>query len=141
MNLPVVPDDDHRTPQMAKNVPQELSHVVLENVVIVKAEKQTQTVSARTHGDRGNRGDAIVTIPMANRRRPASRRPRPANRRDQEKAGFVLEYDVGAQPRSVFFTRGHSSRFHRVISASSRSIARRSGFCGLHPKAWSNRPT
>src|SRR2546429_2738830 len=37
---------------------------------------------------------------------------------------FVGKYDVGAQPRSVFFTRGHSSFFQRSISASFRSKAR-----------------
>jgi hypothetical protein len=35
---------------------------------------------------------------------------------------------VGAQPRSVFFTRGHSFRFQRSIASSFRSTARFSGF-------------
>jgi hypothetical protein len=40
---------------------------------------------------------------------------------------------VGCQPCGVFFTRGHSDRFHSVMAASFRSTARRSGFWWLHP--------
>jgi hypothetical protein len=47
---------------------------------------------------------------------------------------------VGTQPRSVFFTRGHSFRFHRSIRSSSRSRALRSGFWWLHPRFRMRRP-
>jgi hypothetical protein len=82
-----------------------------------------------------------VTVAMAQLRRLAAGRPGAAHGGDQEEARFVREDKVGAQPRGVFFTRGQTSRFQRSIARSSRSRARRSGFCGLHPRAWSRRPT
>jgi hypothetical protein len=56
------------------------------------------------------------------------RRPGSDHRGDQKEAGFVGKYDMGAQPRSAFFTRGQSFGFQRLIFSSSRSNARRSGF-------------
>jgi hypothetical protein len=58
----------------------------------------------------------------------AARRPGLDYIRDQQEAGFVGKDDVGAQPRSVFFTRGHSFCFQRSIASSFRSTARFSGF-------------
>jgi len=56
------------------------------------------------------------------------RRPGSDYRGDQKEAGFVGKYDMGAQPRSAFFTWGQSFGFQRLIFSSSRSNARRSGF-------------
>jgi hypothetical protein len=43
--------------------------------------------------------------------------------------------------RCVFFTCGQRVRFQRSMRSSSRSNARRSGFCGLNPSWCSSRPT
>jgi hypothetical protein len=40
---------------------------------------------------------------------------------------------MGCQPCGVFFTRGQTDRFHSAMVASSRSMARRSGFWWLQP--------
>src|SRR5436309_7576008 len=53
----------------------------------------------------------------------AARRPRAALRRPQPLARLVLEADEGAQvPRRAFIS-GHTSAFHMMTAASSRSIA------------------
>lgn len=71
----------------------------------------------------------------------SARCPAAAHQRGHQEAGFVYEDDRRAAAPGVFFTRGQSSRIHRRISRSSRSAARRTGFCGLQPKSCSKRPT
>ncbi len=71
----------------------------------------------------------------------SARCPTAAYERGHQETRFVDEDDERLPARGVFFTRGHSSLIQRVMASSSRSNARRVGFCGLHPSAWSNRPT
>jgi len=52
-----------------------------------------------------------------------------------EVSPLVDEYQVGAQPWSVFFTLSQSVAFHFWMAASLRSNARRSGFWGLQSRA------
>jgi hypothetical protein len=42
---------------------------------------------------------------------------------------------MGTQPRCVFFMRGQSRCFHASIAASSRCVARFSGFWQVHSSA------
>lgn len=86
-------------------------------------------------------GDLLAAVTMALDRGLPTWRPSLADWWDQEKSGLVDEDEVGPQPCGVFFIRGHSSRFHRSISSSLRSTARRSGFWWLHRICPSKRPT
>jgi hypothetical protein len=47
---------------------------------------------------------------------------------------------MGAQPSSVFLTRGQSFRFQRWMASSSRSRARVSGFWRVQPRLCVGRP-
>ena len=73
--------------------------------------------------DAGDDGDLVPTVAVTMHRRLASWRPGLGDVGNQEEAGFVGKDEVGTQPRSVFFTRGHSVRFQRAMAASSRSAA------------------
>ncbi len=63
----------------------------------------------------------------------SARRPTAAYQRGHQETGFVDEDDERLPARGVFFTRGHSFLIQRAMPDSSRSNARRVGFCGLHP--------
>jgi len=67
-------------------------------------------------------------------------RPGPPHQRGGEQTTLVQEDQMGIQPRGVFFTRFQSTLTQRWIASSSRSRARRSGFCAVQPSECSNRP-
>ena len=125
---PVVPQDNHRPPQVAKQVAKEGADRRLADVRAVQLVIEPEAAAAGTDRHAGNHGDSVVPLPEAQERRLPPRRPGLADTGDQQEARFVEEDEVGAQPRSVFFTRGHSRRFHWAMRASSRSSARASGF-------------
>lgn len=58
-----------------------------------------------------------------------------------QKACFVEKNKARPQARGVFFTRGQRSLIHCLMVCSSRSMARRCGFCGLQPRLCRSRPT
>ncbi len=141
MDPAIVQQHDEVTGDLAQELPEEGRHFVALDVVFVQLAVEGAVVALRADGDPRDGRDAVVRIPMPHDRRLAHRAPRLPDRGDQEEARFVGEDEMGAQPRGVFFTRGHSSRFQRAMAASSRSTARRSGVCGLQPSWCRSLPT
>ena len=137
----VVPDDDHMTPEVAQQVTKELTHREPVDVGAVEAVVQAHAVAPGADGESRDDGDAVAAIAMTHDRGATPRCPGPEQHGDQLEAALVGEDDVGPQPRGVFFTSGHTSRFHRPIASSSRSMARRSGFWQLQPSERMRRPT
>lgn len=137
----VVPDHDHGAAKMAEQVPQEGADLRLSDVVEPQREVQSIASASGTHREAGDDGDPIATLAMAKQGRVAPRRPGTTYARDQEEPRFVDEDEVGPQPRGFFLMCGQVARFQRAIRFSSRSSARRSGFCTLHPRACISRPT
>lgn len=138
----VVEQDDDRTPEMPEHLSHEYTHFVLTDVVEEQEIGQTQAVTLRTDRDSRYHGDLVPpALAVAVDWRVTFRGPAPDDVRLQHEAGFIGKHDVGAQPPGVFFTRGQSFRFQRSMAPSSRSTARRSGFCGLHPSRCIRRPT
>ena len=90
----------------------------------------------RDHRDLAPRPAAL----WEDRGHPA-RRPGAPHERAHQETRFVAEDERRPATGSVFFTRGHSPCTHRRIATASRSMARRAGFCGLKPNAYSSRPT
>ena len=114
---------------MPQQLTQEDTDFLLLDVVKKQEIVEAQVAPLGTHRNSGDHRD-FVPLPLV---MPMDggfplRSPGPDYRRNQEEARFVGKYEVGAQPRSVFFTRGHSFFFQRSISASFCSKARRSGF-------------
>ena len=128
VRLRVVQNGNHAPAQVPQQVAEENTNPSVPNVVEVKLVEQAQALALRADGDSRDDGDfvAAVTVPMHGGL--ASRCPGFDHIRDQQESGFVGKDDVGAQPRSVFFMRGHSFRFQRSMTSSFRSIARFSGF-------------
>jgi hypothetical protein len=124
----VVQEDEHVAADVAEQSAQEDDHGLALDVVVVEVAVQDTMESPGADGDAGDGGDPIVTLAMPDDGRLADRTPGLANRRNQEEPRFVDEDEVGCQPCGVFFTTGQTVRFHSAIAASSRSMARRSGF-------------
>jgi hypothetical protein len=111
------------------------------DVVFIQQAIERTTQALGADGNAGDRGDPIVTIAVTHHRGLAHRTPRFPYGGDQEEPGFVDEDDVGRQPCGVFFTAGHTVRFHSAMAVSSRSTARRSGFWWLQPNWCRSLPT
>lgn len=141
MNPAIVQQDHEGARDLAQQLPEEGRDFTTLDIVRVEVTVQRAMATLRADGDPRDGGDAVVRIPVPHDRRLAHRTPGPPDRGDQEEARFVDEDEVGAQPRGVFFTRGHPSRFQRAMAASSRSTARRSGFWGLQPSWCRSLPT
>lgn len=133
MDPAIVQQHDEMAGELAEQVAEEDRHFVALDAVFVQLAVEGAVAALRADGDARDGRDAIVRIPVPHDRRLAHRAPGLPHRGDQEEARFVDEDEMGAQPRGVFLTRGHSSRRQRAMPASSRSTARRSGFWWLHP--------
>ena len=131
--------------QMAGDLTQQMtkaSHYFFAlNIVLVQVTVPRTMEAFRADGNTRNGRDPVVPIPMMDHRRLADRAPRLPNRRDQEEPRFVHQDEVGCQPCGVFFTRGQTDCFHSAMTASLRSMARRSGFWWLQPSWWRSFPT
>lgn len=128
--------------EVAEQVAQEYADLHVPDVVQEEEVVETEPLLDRADGDSGDDGYPIAAIRVLDPRRFPTRSPGARHVRDQKESGFVAEDEVGAQPRGVFFTLGHSSVFQRSISLSpSRSVARLTGFCGLQSRLCMRRPT
>ena len=78
---------------------------------------------------------------VVEKRRLAARGPRFARGGQQREAALVEEDQRGLQALGFFFKRGQVCCTQRWMAASSRSRARRAGFCQLQPKRCSRRQT
>lgn len=133
MDLGVVQEDDDMAAQVPEEIAKEETDLLAVDVHRVQVTIEAETLSPRTHRDGRDRRNAVVAVDVSVDRRLAARAPGFLHGRDQQEARFVGKNEVGAQPCGVFFTRGHTLRFHSAIRSSSRSTARRSGFWWLHP--------
>ena len=107
----------------------------------MESEIKLHSIARGRHTEGGNDRDLLVRpSPLLEDGRDAARMPGPSYQRRHQKARLVDEDEIGAQARGVFFTRGQSVLAHCLMAASSRSTARRVGFCGLHPMPRSSRP-
>ena len=128
VGLRVVQDGDYRAAQVPQQIAKEHANLIVPDIVEVELIEKSQVLALGTDGDSRDDGDFVPAVTVPVHRSLASWRPGLDYIRDQQESGFVGKDDVGAQPRSVFFTRGHSFCFQRSIASSFRSTARFSGF-------------
>jgi len=137
----VVQQDEQMAGNLLKQMAQERRDLFSLDVVLVELAVQSTVAPPRADRDTRDGRDTVVPVDVANDGGLSDDSPRPADRGDQEEAGFVDKDDVGCQPRGVFFTAGHTVRFHSSIRRSSRSMARRSGAWWLQPNWCRSLPT
>lgn len=141
VDLAVVPKHDHRPPEVPQELTEEVTGFRLANVLPVELVIEADPAASRADRNPGDHRDSVATVAVVMNRCLAAGGPGAPHPRNQQGARFVNEDEVGPQPCSVFFTRDQSVFFHCAIRSSSRSRARRSGFCGLHPRPCIKRPT
>jgi len=135
MGVAVIQERDEVPAEVAQHLAQECHHFVLADVVPKEDTKQPEAIARWAHRDARDHRDTVVGEVVTDQRGAAHRRPRPLDRRGEQKARFIDENQMGAQPRAVFFILFQSVAFHFWMAASSRSKARLSGFCGLQSRA------
>ena len=136
----IVQKHDHRAVQVSKQMAEEDANFLWPDIVEPKLVIETGMLPLRTNRDPRDDGDSLAPIARAQERSLAAWGPGLDHVRNQQESGFVDEDEGGAQPRSVFFTRGQSFCFQRWMACSSRSTARRSGFWWLQFRLCINRP-
>ena len=111
--------------------------------ILVRAEREVQprALAAGRQGQGGDDRHFFARSPaLIQDRSLAAGCPTTPHERGKQQAALVDEYQRGVQAPRFFLMRGQSTFTHRWIAASSRSRARRSGFCGLQPSVRSTRP-
>ena len=141
MGVVVIQKRDEVPAEVTQHLAQECHHFILANVVPEEEAKEPEAIARWAHRDARDHRDTVVGEAVADQRGAAHRRPCPLDRRGEQKARFIDEDQVGAQPRAVFFILFQSVTFHFWMAASLRSKARRSGFYGLQSRAWRIRAT
>lgn len=125
----VIQQNNDGAAQVPQHLAQKNADFFLADVVEEEQIVKAQSLSLGAERNSGDHRDLVPSpLAMTMNGSLSLRRPGPNHGWNQKEAGFVGKYDMGAQPRSVFFTPGHFLCFQRLIFSSSRSNARRSGF-------------
>lgn len=140
VSLRIVQDRDHRATQVPQQIAKEYADLLVPDVIEVKLVEKVQVLALRADGDSRDDRDLLTAVAMPMDGSLAAWCPGLDHVRNQQESGFVGKDDVGAQPRSVFFIRGHCFCFQRSICSSLRSMARFSGFWWLQFKLCIKRP-
>ncbi len=142
MAVEAVPYQDDRGAQMAPEVTQEGDQRGGIDVGIgQQAKVQPQPLAAGRDAERGDRRDLLpMAAHLGEPRRVPSWTPGAPHQRGEQQATLIDEDQPSPQAGRFFLMRGHSLFTQLRIAASSRSRARRTGRCGLHPKPRNNRP-
>ena len=135
MGLQAVPDDQQPSAQVGAKRLQELDMLLFLDRSFVQSEHE---VGARQPGD--DRDVRPIEVKLDNRCLTFGC-PGSHARRSLAQARLVDEDDQPVLPLRFFLSAGQVFRFQICTAPSSRSMARRSGFCAEKPKARSTRQT
>lgn len=138
MGIEPVPDDDERAFDVAQKLAQELPAPRRINVLLgIESEKCLHFGLIAVTGPRADRPDhrdfGVRSPDLPEDRGLAGRSPGSPRHRRHENPALVDKGDGGARQLGFFLMRDHVRRRQPRIFASSRSMARLSGFCGLQP--------
>ena len=130
-----VPDNDDWGAELTAELTEKAEHGMGDDVLVWQQTKvKSHLASLGRDGQGGDHRDTLAgACSLIENGCLSDRRPGAAHVRGHEKAALIEKDEARLQPSGVFFTLGHSSRTQPRIAASSRSRARRSGFCGLKP--------
>jgi hypothetical protein len=143
VGLEAIPDQHDGRAQLMLKVLEEI-HGTLGVDVRVRMQPKVQRDPIPLGRD-ANSGDGrhllLCTTALAQHGGVSPQTPGTAHQRGHQHPGFIEENDGRSQARGVFFTRGQSCSIQARMRSSSRSTARRVGFCGENPKPCSRRLT
>lgn len=131
-----IPYNNDRSFDLAPQLAEKLSNALRVEVrVRQETEKKPYAFSfGRDDQRRYRRNLPVRACPLSQNGRLPARSPASAHQRSHQQTAFVYENDGGSESGRFFLTRGHSSLTQRLISFSSRSLARLMGFCGVQPR-------
>lgn len=143
VRLEAIPDEHHRCAQLMLQVLEEIHDPHGVDVGIgQKPEVQGDPIARGRDAQRGDGGDLLMaTGALPEHRGVTAQTPGAPYQRGHQQARFVEKDQRRSQARSVFFTRGQSCSIQARMRSSSRSTARRVGFCGENPRPCSRRLT
>ena len=143
MGSKAIPNQHDRTVKLTQEASQEGDDTLrIDARIAVQAKVQMDTVAARRHAQTRDGGDFFIRArSLIQHRSLPLRTPGPSHQGGHHKAAFVDKDQPGLQARGFFLMRGHVFFTQPSIASSSRSIARRWGFWGLHPNPWRRRQT
>lgn len=136
----VVPHDDQRAPDARSEVAQGSDDFGRLNRLekMPGIQPRRRPVQRRGHGDEAR--DLAPFREPAEDGRVADRSPRRGDAGPKRETCLVQKGNDAPALTSPFFIRGQSRASHALISASSRSLARVGGRCGVQPWARRTRP-
>ena len=142
VGIEAIPDQHARPLQFLVEVAEEVNDSCGTDLGLgMQAKVEPRAIAAGRHRQGCNgRYLSQMTPPLNQHRRLAPRLPTAANQWPHQQPAFIQEDQPGVQPVGFFLRAGQVCLTQRRISSSSRSTARRAGFCGLQPSAWSKRP-
>jgi len=131
-----VPDNDDWGTELTAELTEKPEHGMGDDVLVwQEAKVKSHLPPLGRDGQGGDHRDTLAgPCSLIQNGCPSDRCPGAADERGHEEAALIEKNEARLQPPGFFFTRGHSSRTQPRIAASSRSRARRSGFCGLKPR-------
>ena len=137
-----VSDEDKGTAQMTSERSKEWNQPRGGDILIGAQRKvQARATPAWRQGQGGDDGHLVASAAaLVQDRGLAAGRPTAPHERGEQQAALVDQHQARIQAPRLFLIRGQSAFTHRWIATSSRSRARRSGFCGLQPSLRSTRP-
>jgi len=140
VSLQMIPQQQDRpaemTPQLFQHGDDDglVDHAVRPQKVVA-----AEAMPPRRNADHSDGRNLVMMLElMPQNRRVSPRRPGPRDGGKRQKAGFVPENDHRAAAARFFLMRGQSHASQCAISASFRSRARHSGFCGVKHSVLSN---
>jgi hypothetical protein len=143
VGLEAIPDEHDGRAQLTLQMLEEIHGALGVDVGIgLQPKVQRDPIAFGQDAQCGNGRNLLQTAtPLPQQRGVSTHAPGAAHQRSHEHRGFVEEHDGRFQARGVFFTRGQSCSIQARMRSSSRSMARRVGFCGENPKPCSRRLT
>ena len=142
MRLKTVPHDNDMSRQFLQKTTKESHNYSRINVgVRMESKVQAEPILARSNAQGTDNGDFLVRAGfLIQDRSLTTRAPGSSDQWSHHHATFVDKDDMRLQSGSFFLIRGQSTLIHSLILVSLRSMARRSGFWGVHPRSWRIRP-
>lgn len=102
MNSTSIPQEHHRPSQVIKEDAKEFNNFHARDVLVVKAEIETDPLACRGNRDGRDCGNTIPPVVVPQKWRDAYRRPRPTDVGNEQKPAFVEKYEMGAKSLGFF---------------------------------------
>jgi hypothetical protein len=143
VGLEAVPDEHDGRVQLTLKMLEEVHSTLGGDVAVgMQSKIQGEPVAAGCNAKSCDRRYLLMAaLALSQDRSVPPQAPRTAHQGRHEHTGFVQKDDRRSQARGVFFTLGQSCAIQALMRSSSRSTARRVGFCGEKPKPCSSRLT